>query len=308
MDALFSYLVFPGFLFTAGIGCIASWLDRKVTARVQWRVGPPFFQPVFDLVKLMVKETVIPRGCAKGVFLGAPLFGLATVTLVSTLIWKILLDAETAFAGDLIVILYLLMIPGLSVIVGGFSSRNPIASLGASREMKLMLADELPFILAASVPIIQAKGSISLGFILGYQETYGMILGTWSGALAFIAAILAMQAKLALVPFDMAEAETEIMGGVMVEYSGPPLAVFKLTRIMMLFTLPMLLVALFMGGVRFDGLGALWSVLKYILLLVLVILIRNTNPRLRIDQAMRFLWGPVTWIAVLAVVVAILGH
>lgn len=307
MNPILAYLVFPGFLFTAAVGMLASWIDRKVTARVQWRVGPPLLQPLYDFVKLLGKEIVVPRGASRATFLLAPMFGLGAVTLVSTLVWMAILRPETGFAGDLIVVLYFLMIPSLALIVGGFASKNPIASLGASREMKLMIADELPFLLAVSVAVIQAGGSIRLGQLLNYQQTYGWIFGSVSGVLATVVAVITMQAKLTLVPFDIPEAETEIMSGPFVEYSGPPLAVLKLTRMMMLFTLPMVLVVVFLGGMHFQGWDILWSILKYVVLLVLIVLIRNTNPRLRIDQALKFLWGPMAFLGVVAVVLAFLG-
>jgi len=307
LENILIYLFFPGFLFTAAVGMLASWIDRKVTARVQWRVGPPLLQPLYDFVKLLGKEIVIPRGCSRATFLLAPLFGLMAVTLVSTLVWTAILRPEEGFTGDLIVVIYFLIFPLLAVIIGGFASRNPIASLGASREMKLMLADELPFILAVFVPVIQAGGTIRLGQLLTYQETYGWVFGSISGVLATIVAVITMQAKLTLIPFDLPEAETEIMTGPYVEYSGPPLAIFKLTRMMMLFTLPMVLVLLFLGGMEFRGWSILWSILKYVVLLVLIVLIRNTNPRLRIDQALKFLWGPVTFLGIVAVILAFLG-
>jgi NADH-quinone oxidoreductase subunit H len=307
MNPYLAYLVFPGFLFTAIIGMLASWIDRKVTARVQWRVGPPVLQPLYDFVKLLGKETLVPRGASKVTFLVAPLFGLVAVTLVSTLVWSAMLWPDKGFGGDLIVILYFLMVPSIAVIIGAFASRNPIASLGASREMKLMLADELPFLLAVFVAVIQSNGAIRLGQLMEYQQTYGWVFGSFSGVLAVLVSVITMQAKLTLVPFDIPEAETEIMGGVFIEYSGPPLAIFKLTRMMMLFTLPMVLVLVFLGGMHFQGWDILWSILKYVALLVLIILIRNTSPRVRIDQAMRFLWGPITIMGILAVILAFLG-
>ncbi|MBN2415105.1 NADH-quinone oxidoreductase subunit H [bacterium] len=306
MEYLFAYVIFPGFLFTAVVGMLVSWIDRKVTARVQWRVGPPLFQPLYDFVKLLGKEIIVPRGASKATFLLAPLFGLAAVTLVSSMIWMASLYPDRGFVGDLIVVIYVMMIPSIAVIIGAFASKNRIASLGASREMKLMLADELPFLLAVMVVIIKSE-AVHLGQIYHYQETYGMIFSSWSGVLAMIVAVLCMQAKLTLVPFDIPEAETELMGGVFVEYSGPPLAVLKLTRMMMLFTLPMVMVHLFLGGVHFQGMDILWSILKYVVLLVVIVLIRNTNPRVRIDQAMRFFWGPVLIIGIAAVILALLG-
>jgi len=305
MNPILIYIIcFP---FTAIVGMLASWIDRKVTARVQWRVGPPLFQPLYDFVKLLGKETLIPKGCSKVTFLFAPLFGLVAVNFVSMLVWTAIFWPEKSFGGDLIVVLYFLMIPSLAVIMGGFASRNPIASLGASREMKLMLADELPFLFAIFVVVIQAGGAIRLGQLIAYQQTHGWVFLSASGICAMTVAIITMQAKLTLIPFDIPEAETEIMSGPYVEYSGPPLAIFKLTRMMMLFTLPMVLVLVFLGGMHFQGWFILWSILKYVILLVLIILIRNTNPRLRIDQAVKFLWGPVTIIGVAAVVLAFLG-
>jgi len=296
------------FFGTALVGMLASWIDRKVTARVQWRVGPPLLQPVWDFLKLMGKEIIVPKGSSKVTFLTAPLFGLVAVTLVSTMIWSAMLFDGNGFTGDLFVVLYFLMVPSIAIIVGGFASRNPIASLGASREMKLMLADELPFLLAVFVVVIQAGNVIRLDQIVNYQTTHGMVFSSVSGVLATIVAVLTMQAKLTLVPFDIPEAETELMGGPEVEYSGAPLAVIKLTRMMMLFTLPMVLVLLFLGGVRFEGIHILWSILKYVVFLVLITLIRNTSPRVRIDQAVRFMWGPMTIIGIIAVVLAFLGY
>jgi NADH-quinone oxidoreductase subunit H len=296
-----------GFIMTPIAGMLFSWVDRKVTARVQWRVGPPLLQPFWDFVKLLGKETLIPSESAKTLFLFAPLLGLSAVALVSTILWKSILNPQVGFVGDLIVVLYFLMVPSLAVILGGFASKNPIASLGASREMKLMLGYELPFILACLVPIIKTGRSIQLGEIIIYQGSHGVVAGNISGILALIAAIIVVQAKLTLVPFDIPEAETEIMSGPFVEYSGPPLAVFKLTRMMMLFTLPVFMVILFFGGMSFQGWNILWSILKVLLFLVLITLIRNTNPRLRIDQAVKLFWGPITVIAVAAVIFALAG-
>ncbi len=305
---LFYFIVFPGFLFTALIALLVSWIDRKVTARVQWRVGPPILQPFYDFVKLLGKETIVPQAGSKFTFLLSPLFGLAAVTIVSTLLWLVMISPEKTFLGDLIVVIYLLIIPSISIIIGGFASGNPLASLGASREMKMVLAYELPFILAIFTPVIKAQGIIRLGDLLQYQWANSIFLNSWSGFIAFVVAIICMQAKLALVPFDIPEAETEIIAGPYIEYSGAPLALHKLTRWMMLFVVPIFLVVVFMGGIIFSGLHILWGILKYVLLLVLIILIRNTNPRLRIDQAIKFFWGPVTILAVIGVILAFLGN
>ena len=303
MKLLFNYLLFPGFLFSACVGLIAGWVDRKVTARIQWRKGPPWYQNFVDLMKLLGKETIIPQGASRMTFLLAPFLGLLSAVLVATILGVSLRMPLESFAGDVIVILYLLTMPAVSMILGGSSSRNPLASVGASREMKLVLGYELPFILSILAVIIRSGGSIQLGPILNQQINFGSNLASWPGALAFIAAIFCMQAKLGFVPFDVAEAEQEIMAGAVIEYSGLPLAVFRLTKAVLLYTIPLFLIVLFWAG----DLSWLSLTGKYIAVLVIIILIKNTNPRLRIDQAMRFFWGPVTALAGISVILALFG-
>jgi len=302
------YFILLGFILTAIIGLIASWFDRKITARLQYRVGPSFWQPFIDIVKLLGKEVLIPEESSKLIFLLAPLIGLSSVILVSTLFWLNNLNPSQTFLGDLIVAVYLLIVPSLSIILGGFSSKNPFASIGASREIKLILSYELPFILALLVPIIQAGFSIRIGEVLTFQAQSGPIAGTLSGFLALVAIIFCIQAKLALAPFDIAEAETEIISGPLIEYSGVALGIYKLTKHMLLFVLPFFLIILFMGGLKFDGINILYSILKYLGLVTLITIIRNTNPRLRIDQAVRFFWGPMTVLATIAVILALTGR
>jgi len=304
----FVYLLIFGLVLTPVMGFVVSWIDRKVTARVQYRVGPPFLQPVIDLIKLLGKETTIPRGCSKITFLLSPVIGLSSVVLVSTLLWMNNLMPDKTFIGDLIVVIYLLTIPSLSMMMGGFASRNPLASLGASREMKLILSYELPFILAVLVPVIQSGFSIRLGEILSFQAQHGAVIGSWSGILAFIVIMMCVQAKLGLVPFDLAEAETELAGGILIEYSGPVLALFKLMKNMLLFVLPFFVMMIFMGGFRFEGMHILNGILKLVGIVALITVVRNTNPRVRIDHAVRFFWGPMTGLAILAVYLAVKGY
>jgi NADH-quinone oxidoreductase subunit H len=296
------FLVFPGFLFTVTVGLVSTWVDRKVTARVQWRVGPPFLQPFYDFVKLLGKETLVPSTANKLVFLTAPFAGLISVTLVSMILW--LADGfGISFVGDLIVVVYLLIIPSLALMIGGMASGNPLASTGASREMKLILAYELPFILCLATVIIKSDASLKIASLSGATP-----IASISGAIAAVIALLCVQAKLGFIPFDVAEAETEIMSGPYIEYSGPALGVFKLTQAMLLFTLPVFLITLFLGGLNFVGLNILWTILKYVAILVLIIVIKNTNPRVRIDQAVRFFWLYLAPLAIVAFVLSIVGN
>jgi NADH-quinone oxidoreductase subunit H len=299
--AVLALLVFPGLLFAAVAGLSASWLDRKVTARVQMRAGPPLLQPFWDVAKLMIKETCLPERAPAWLFLAAPLPGLAGAAAASAIVWQALLDPARTFVGDVIVVLALVTLPALSVVLGAFASGNALASLGGSREMKVVLAYEPPLVLALLVPVLHAH-SLRLGDILSIPAP----ATATSGLLALGIAVLCTQAKLGLVPFDVAEAETELTGGALIEYSGPPLAMFKLTRAMMLATLPALLVALFAGGFgRSPDLpGVFRGVAAMLGIVVVTTLIRNTAPRLRIDQIVRFFWGPVSVAAVAAILLA----
>ncbi len=302
MKLLFNFLIFPGFVFTACVGLIAGWLDRKVSARLQWRVGPPWHQNFSDILKLLGKENIIPQ-TAGAAFMAAPYLGLIGVVLASNVILGSVFMLHQSFHADLIVAVYLLIIPALALIIGGSSSGNPLASVGSSREMKLVLAYELPFLLALITVIIKSSGLINLSTIIDYQNLTRSFIFSWSGLLAFIVSIFCMQAKLGLVPFDISEAEQEIMAGVLIEYSGLGLALFKLIKASLLCVMPAFLIVMFMG----KDLSLPLLAAKYIGILVVIILIKNTNPRLRIDQALRFFWGPVTLLAVLAVVLALFG-
>ncbi len=300
LESLFWILIFPGFLFTVACGLLASWIVRKVSALVQWRVGPPLFQPFYDVVKLMGKEILVPQEAQKAVFMAAPLVGMAGVLLLSTMLWRITIAPKMLFIGDIIVAIYLMVLPSLALILGSSASASPHAAVGTSREMKLVMSYELPLVLAFIVVIIKAGGQLNLAVIA--QQTPALSI---SGMLAFLVALLCIQAKLGFVPFDIAEAETELGSGVLMEYSGALLAVWKLTQAMMLVALPLFLVMVFLGGFT----AGLWAGIgKYVLVLVLLILIKNTNPRVRIDQAMKFFWVYCGIALAVAVFLAIIGN
>jgi len=215
---------------------------------------------------------------------------------------------QTGFIGDLIVIVYLMMIPAVAIMMGAFASANPLASLGASREMKLMLSYELPFILCLVVPIMKSGYAIRLGDIIASQSQGAWIIASPSGVISFCVMLMCVQAKLGFVPFDMPEAETEIMSGTCIEYSGKALAIFKISKAILLFIIPIFMITLYFGGIRLDFEGFVKNILQYVMILVLMIVIKDTNPRVRIDQAMRFFWGPVTVAAVFSAALAFLGR
>ena len=303
---LFYFLVFPGLLFTAVSGAFLSWFDRKITARVQFRKGPPVLQPFYDFFKLLlVKETILPKNGSPMIFLLAPVFAVFGATMAGVFILLPLLNITTGFRGDLLVIFYLLTIPSFSYIIGAVASGNPLAAIGGSREMKLILGYELTFLLVIAGVIMKCGQRFDLYTIIQTQQTGSPFIKSISGVLLFITGIFCIQAKLALVPFDMPEAEAEITEGIFIEYSGTAYALIKLAKYIMFFILPAFLIALLMNGFRFDGIHVLWAVLKLLSVVLLITLIRNTNPRVKIKQAVRFF---ALWMNLLAIIALVLSE
>ncbi|MBN2375897.1 MAG: NADH-quinone oxidoreductase subunit H [Sedimentisphaerales bacterium] len=293
---------------TVLLGLISKWIDRKVTAWIQWRKGPPWYQPLADIIKLLGKETIVPHAAGGTGFLLMPLVGFATVSVAATILWWSNLNPESGFIGDVIVVLYLLTIPAITIILGGSASGNPLAAVGAAREMKLLLAYELPMLLVILAAIFGATttdsstglaasfqlGTIKTAHTVGFAASLGCVIG-------FLISLMCIQAKLGLVPFDMVEAECEIATGPFIEYSGAPLAIIHLTRVMLLAVMPLFIITIFWGGFSFNSFGMILASLgKYVLVLVVLILVRNTNPRIRIDHALRFFWYILTPLAIVA--------
>lgn len=243
-EYIFFLLVFPGLIFTAALGMTAGWLDRKISARFQFRVGPPFFQNFNDFFKLLGKETLIVKDSIHSLFILSPFIAFGSLVLVSSILGMALFY-QMGFGGDLIVIMYLLMIYSVMLILGGASTGNIYSSIGAGREIKLLLADELVFIMICLIPVIKSGYSLRLENILSVQQSNGAFIGSVSGAIGFIIGLLCIQAKMALPPFNIPEAETEIVEGPLIEYSGPPLAFWKLNHLMMYAAFPFLLIILF---------------------------------------------------------------
>jgi len=299
-------LVFPGFLFTAVVGLLLTWVDRKVTAVIQSRMGPPWFQPFADVGKLLFKRMLVPRGVRTVGFIGAPLLSIVGATLASVVVFLALFNPSSGFMGDLIVLVYLSTMPAIALIIGGASSRSPFGAIGASREMSMVLAYEVGFLLAI-VTVIMQTGSIRFSEILAYQAQNGAVLWSLSGFIAAAVMLLCMQAKLGFLPFDISEADTELIGGPLAEYSGVGLALFKLSRAMMFFFLPVLAVLLFFGPVQATLISILGFIVKLLAVLVVLIVIKITHARLRLDQALHFFWVRMGVMGLFAVVLALLG-
>jgi len=307
-ETLFYFLIYPGLLFAGVIGGLLSWFDRKVTAQVQFRKGPPVLQPFYDFLKLLlVKETLLPARGAWLTFLIAPVLGLFGATTAGVFILLPLFNIQIGFEGDVMVIFYLLTIPSLTYVIGALASGNPLASVGASREIKLIISYELTFLLFFAAIILKADQTMRMSEIIQMQAQTAPFIGSLSGILLFIAGVFCVQAKLGMVPFDMAEAETELSEGSFIEYSGTVYALVKLTKYIMLFILPALIVGFLMSGFHFEGWGILWAILKLLAVVLLLTLIRNTNPRLKIKQAMRFFLIGMNALVIIAIILTYLG-
>ncbi len=303
MKFLFNYLIFPGFLFSLFCGGLGWWIERKLSARFQFRVGPPWYQNFIDILKLFFKEQVIPTSSYKPLFVSAPIVAFSSVLLVSLIITEALFLRYHSFGMDLLVTFYLLILPSLFIILGGFSSSNPLALCGATREIKLMLSYEFVFITSLVVVVVKSGGVLNLEGIIEKQIQTHSFLGSPSGFIAFILGLFWLQAKMGLVPFDIAEAEQEIISGVFIEYGGPLLGFFKLSRALLYFVLPLFLILLFWA----DNLG--WHIIyKYLIIILLISVIKNTNPRLRPKDIVRLFWFFLFPLGLLAIFLAILGY
>lgn len=303
---IFHILVFPGLLFTSVCGLLVGWYDRKLSAAFQFRKGPPLLQNFNDFFKLLGKETIVVKDAVKSLYISAPIMAFAILVMISTII-GLALFYQQGFGADLFVVMYLTMTYSVMVVLSGAATGNVYGSIGAGREIKLLLADELAFILVFLVAIVKAGYQLRFDEIFAAQQASGPFLSSPSGIIAFIVGLLCIQAKMTLPPFHIPEAETEIVDGPFMEYSGPLLGFWKLNHYMMYVTFPFLLIFLFWGGFQLQGIAILWFFLKYLLIVTVMIIIKNTNPRIRIDTALNFFWKYAAPLAFIAVILAVLG-
>jgi formate hydrogenlyase subunit 4 len=299
LEAAFAILIFPGGLFALALGLFLKGVDRKVLARLQRRVGPPLYQPVLDLIKLMTKETLIPNTANEAAFLLAPVLGLTGMLVTAAVmpiggVWN-----GVSGLGDLLVLLYLLPIPAMGLMLAGGASSSPYGALGFSREMCMMFAYEMPLIasfLAVAVRVGGSNGSLlSLPAIMDYQFQHGPLLFDPVMLPAALALLLFIPGTMGHGLFDIPEAEPEVIEGPLLEYSGPLLAVFHLMSAVKLVVVLQLAVALLMPNplVAEGGAGVLanlaWHICKcLVLLMVSVTCFRAATGRFRLDQGFSF--------------------
>ena len=299
---LINLLIFPGFIFTMIMGLFLSGVDRKIVARMQRRRGPKISQPFYDFVKLIGKDTIVPRNANTKLFIMAPIIALVSICIVPVLfpIYNV-----TFFGGvaDIVVIIYLLTIPSVAIIIGGIASGSPFASIGVSREVVSMIAYELPLI--TSILAVCKKA----GMVLGMETTYSLsaismaqkINGSFMFSIALLPAAIAflmiLPAKIGVAPFE--------------EYSGLQLGLFKLTHNIKLYVMTALFVVLFLGnaGVENENLVINIIVNTWILIVLVVVItvlflsvVRGLMGRYKSNQMFKFYWTVPTILALLSYV------
>jgi NADH-quinone oxidoreductase subunit H len=295
-------LVFPGFLFLLALGMAGQLVDRKLYARLQNRVGPPWFQPVADVLKLLGKESVIPEEADRRIFVMAPVFALASVAAAYLYIPRWNAQPVFSFAGDLVVVLYLLLIPTLTFFLGGWYSRSIFSTLGAVRTVTQLFAYEIPLLIALLSPAILAD-TWSIAGMAAYYHAH-----PWQwlfNLLGLAVTLVALLGKLERVPFDAPEAETEIVAGSFTEYSGRHLALFRLAIDSEAIVCASLVGAVFLpfGFGLPAWLGFVVYLVKVAGVLAVLALLRTVFARLRMDQMIAFCWRYVAPVAFLQVVI-----
>ena len=313
---IFYILVFPGFLFISFFSMTMQWVDRKLGAKFQKRVGPPFIQPLADFIKLLTKEDIVPAKADTKMFSAVPIVGLAAVLAAFIYIPVYMVDSPVSFSVDLLVVLYLLTIPTLAIFLAGWNSSNLFGQIGSMRAITQLISYEIPFFIAMLAPAL-IVGSWSLNDIQAYQVDNLWILIS-PAALAFIIAIITLQGKLERLPFDSPEAETEIVGGPLVDVSGRRFALFKFMLDVELVVGAALIAVLFLGGgdVFIDMSSYHWiiqNIIGVIVLLVKVLfivgilsVIKFAVARLRIDQMVKFSYRFMIPLSLLQVAIIIL--
>ena len=301
---LIVYLVYAGILsFVAPVVVVVAftYMERKVIARIQDRVGPNRAGPLgvlqgfADAVKMLTKEDITPVGADRIVYNLAP----AIAVLGTILVYAVLPVAPGVIGANMnVAILYIVAVGGfgtIAVLMAGWSSNNKYALISAFRVVAQLVAYEIPMVIAI-IMVVLAAGSMQMGQIIAAQDVPFLI----TLPLAFIIFLIATIAEIGRSPFDLLEAESEIIAGFHVEYSGMKFAFFFIGEYMHLFVGAGLATALFLGGWRGPGasdasvlgalLGFIYFLVKTVLVIFLMMWIRGTLPRFRIDHLLDFGW------------------
>jgi NADH-quinone oxidoreductase subunit H len=286
------------------------WVERKVVARFQDRLGPnrlgPFglIQPIADVIKLLIKEDITPVGADRVVYNLAPIMALATVLLL----WAVIPFYPDVVGSDLNVgVLYIVAVGAvgtLGIIMAGWASNNKYALLGAFRTVAMVVAYEVPMVIILLVPVILAK-SMSFQTIVQQQTVWFVVVAPIAAIILLVTSI----AELGRPPFDLSEAESEIVAGFHIEYSGMKFGLFYAGELLHTLTLSAVISSLFLGGWRgplaeqVPILGVFWLFAKAFFMYWVIMWIKYTVPRIRIDHVLNFNWKFLTPLALVVLMV-----
>jgi len=291
------------------------WVERKLAGRIQDRFGPnragPFgiFQSFADIIKIFTKEYITPEGAEKGLFNIAPVLAMGSVLAI----WAVFPFAINLIGADVHVgVLYILAVGAfgiLAILMAGWSSNNRYALLGASRSVAMLISYEIPMVVSLLVPVLLAH-SMKLSSIVLAQQPWWFILMAPTAALIFL---ISSMAEIGKAPFDLLEAESELVAGYHTEYSGMKFGMFYVAEFLHQYTVGALITIFFLGGWsgpladQWPVLGVVYFYGKSFFVYLLISWIRLSLPRIRIDEMLNLNWKfliPVSFINLVAVAIA----
>jgi len=313
-------IIFPGVLFTIGVGFLFDWLDRKTAARMQGRIGPKItgpsgvLQPLADFTKLLFKEEIIPSHADRTIFLFAPaLYFLAP--LLSMLFIPILaLNSIAGFDFDVLAILFLLAFAAFVVSVLSYSSASSFTTIATGRLVLQYVSYEIPLVLSIITAVLYTRSLSVEGIVLAQSKLWNIFVIPF----AFAVYIIALMAELEKPPFDIPSAKTEIVAGWLTEFSGRPLGFLKLTKEVSYVFGSALAVSLFLGGplgpeipgVPSPILYFCYFMIKLLAVGFLIFVLKTAMARIKIGQATELFWKiltPVSLGQIILVLVLIQG-
>jgi len=299
--SLFSLLIFPAGLTLLVAGMFYDWFDRKLVARFQNRVGPRWFQPVADVIKLFAKEQITPGIKNPFLFFALPIVAISGALTAALYVPLLGFAPVYSFAGNLIVAIYLLSLLTMCMGLAGWNTSSRFSLIGATRSLTQVFAYEAPFLLALLGPAM-AAGSWQIDVINDYARNHWFAI---SQPVGFVIALIGLMGKLELPPFDAPEAETEIVAGALTEYSGRGLAMFRIAKALELVIGITLVSAFYLGGLH----GVVPFLLKTLGVLFLMTMFQVLLTRLRIDQTVGLWWrfGTILVLAQLLITILLKG-
>lgn len=291
------------------------WVERKLAGRIQDRFGPnragPFgiFQSFADIIKIFTKEYITPRGAEKGFYNVAPVLAIASVLAI----WAVFPFAVNVLGADIHVgVLYIVAVGAfgiLAILMAGWSSNNRYSLLGASRSVAMLISYEIPMVVSLLVPVLLTH-SMKLSDIIAAQQTWWYLIVAPLAALVFL---ISSMAEIGKAPFDLLEAESELVAGYHTEYSGMKFGMFYVAEFLHQYTVGALITIFFLGGwggplaIQWPILGFIYFHVKTFLVYLIISWIRLSLPRIRIDEMLNLNWRfliPVSFVNLVAVAIA----